>query len=239
MSENFVNQVTLQYFMNKDQFENMLKKKNALESNKKDKEFYYQRIMQMTEELFQEDTSAISNFYPDVKYAFDNYIKTCIHYFKTVDQFDIIQEEYKDMEEDMEEIKDIKEIKEIDDEEELKDLDKILGINANEESKADTDRLMMRSIKLINPTLDQFVTRTQFKPIATPVYPSQKNINLSDPQLQLKGLNQKKNITSIYDNNNKYENENKYKDKCEDEDEDEDPYEVAEIVEDDEYPDEY
>jgi hypothetical protein len=33
---------------------------------------------------------------PEVKNAFDNYIKTCINYFKTIDSNDIIQEDYKD-----------------------------------------------------------------------------------------------------------------------------------------------
>ena len=109
---------------------------------------------------------------PDVKCAFENYVKTCIEYFKTLDECDIIQEDYSELEE----------------------LDNVLNLSENKNiSIDDANHLLMRSVK-ITP-LDKLVKRTIFKK-EQEVMPIQKEINLNEPYLKNKGICQKKNITN-------------------------------------------
>jgi len=125
---------------------------------------------------------------PDVKYAYSNFLNASISYFKTVDNNDIIQSEYKDMEFPSE-----------------------ICCNENDISGnvVDADKLLMRSIKIDVPTLDKYVTRTRTKKKDEIILPKQKNINLNDSEFKIKGL-KKNNITNIYeDKNTKKENEEK------------------------------
>ena len=96
MSDAFVNQVTLNCLMNKEQYSKYVSNVITKKINRKDKKFYRKRIYNLTKELLLTDEQTAC-LLPDVKYAFDNYIKTCIYYFKTLDNNDIIQEEYKEI----------------------------------------------------------------------------------------------------------------------------------------------
>ena len=103
---------------------------------------------------------------------FENYVKTCIEYFKTLDECDIIQEDYSELEE----------------------LDNVLNLSENKNiSIDDANHLLMRSVK-ITP-LDKLVKRTIFKK-EQEIMPIQKEINLNEPYLKNKGICQKKNITN-------------------------------------------
>jgi hypothetical protein len=81
----------------------------------------------------------------------------------------------------------------------------------------EADKLMMRSIKIKPPSLDKYVKRKTTKPQEKMILPKQKEVNLMDPELKVKGLNsssnnnnniKKKNITNKYDEliNSKKEN---------------------------------
>ena len=83
----------------------------------------------------------------------------------------------------------------------------------------DANKLMMRSIKITNPTLDKYVKRKNTKPEEKLILPKQKEVNLMDPELKVKGIQsnssnnnndniKKKNITNKYDEliNTKKEN---------------------------------
>ena len=206
MSEAFVNQVTLDCLLNKSQYSKFLMNKTEKISNKKDKKFYRKRIFSLTKELLLSKEKP-ENLLPDVEYAFNNYVNSCVHYFKAIDSNDILQTEYTSFNE-------------------LSTLDGlILGLEDDDTtSKEEADKLMMRSINIIsNSSLDHFITRKITKKPEEIILPKQKDINLSDPILKNKGVNnsdKKKNIINKYGETNNTEkkiNEDKkekYKNEC-------------------------
>lgn len=177
MSEEFVNKVTLEYLVNKEYNVAPSLKNNV---NKKDKKFYRKRVFNLTKELLSNEEP--SDLLPDVKKAFDNFTNHCINYFKTIDCSDILQEDYKDisMNHLLYNAGDLKESAQIQD---------------------DANKLMMRSINIQPCTLDKFITRTVKK--EQTIMPQQKDVDLSNPELKLKGVKKKKNITNIYEENKK------------------------------------
>jgi len=182
MSDNFVNQVTLECFMNKDQYHRHVAQKVAKQTNKKDVKFYRKRIVSLTRDLLygtgteseDQETQILS---PDINYSFQEYIKTCIHHFKSLDRCDIIQEDYAGIVESVRELT----------------ADEIV-------TQEEADKLLMRSILLKEaPTLDKFIKRTTTAPEVAPILPKQKDINLRDPILKNKGVGKKKNIHNKYE----------------------------------------
>ena len=209
MSEEFVNQVTLKCLMNKDQYNkyvknNTIKLPNSV--NKKDKKFYKKRIYNIIKQLLSsQETEIEPRLFTDVQKSFDNFVNICIHSLKIIDKTDIIQEDYKDIAESI--------ILNLDMNTEL-DIDDI-------KTKEEADLLLLRSIKIANPSLDNFVKRKYTKAPEKMVMPQQKDINLRDPNLKIKGIKEKekekdnlnsekkKNITNIYDKNENTEKNNK------------------------------
>lgn len=189
MSESLINQITLDYLINKDLYAKCITKQVVHENNKKDKRFYRKRISSLIKELLLGESP--ENVTPDVKYAFDNFAKTCIQYFKTIDSTDIIQEDYTAIIEH----------------ENLAKLDHILGAT-DELNQADANQLMMRSINIASLTMDNFITKTNITQLDKIVLPKERNINLTDPLLKKKGIKsknknqKKKNINSKYEETN-------------------------------------
>jgi hypothetical protein len=190
-SDAFLNQASLDYLINTKQYKNHFKgfAENTLNKkiNKKDKKFYRRRILSLTKDLLYKEESEII-VSPDIKCAFDNLVKTCIHYFKILDRNDIIQEDYNGFDE---------EIKEENDKKELSETEKFL--------KEENEKLLMRSVKMSSRPLDNFVKIKMTKQIEELIIPQQKEINLKDPILKNKGVNKKKNITNNYDDDTKKE----------------------------------
>ena len=172
MSEEFINNVTLEYLVNKE-YNIIHKPRNHV--NKKDKKFYRRRIFNITKELLSNEEP--SDLLPEVKHAFDNYMKHCIHYFKVIDCSDILQEDYKD-------------ITKV----EFGDAD---CDESSQQTQDEANKLMMRSINIQTNTLDKFITRTVKKD--TTIMPQQKDVDLKNPDLKLKGVKKKKNITNTYE----------------------------------------
>ena len=197
MSQAFVDQVTLDCLLNKSMFNTQVKNKKAQVVNKEERKFYKKRIYNLFKEILI-NKSEPENLFPDVKYAYDNFINSSINYFKTIDNNDLLQEEYKTLDETA--LENINAIPELGDD---------IGIE-------DANKLMMRSIKITNPTLDKYVKRKNTKPEEKLILPKQKEVNLMDPELKVKGLQnnsnnnniKKKNITNKYDEliNTKKEN---------------------------------
>ena len=200
MSQAFVDQVTLDCLLNKSLFNNQVKNKKAQSVNKEDKKFYKKRIYNLFKEMLINKTEP-EDLFPDVKYAYDNFINASINYFKTIDNNDLLQEEYKTLDE--QDIININAIPELGDDK---------TIMTSEEA----DKLMMRSIKIKTPSLDKYVKRKNTKPEEKLILPRQKEVNLMDPELKVKGIQsnsnnnniKKKNITNKYDEliNTKKEN---------------------------------
>jgi hypothetical protein len=171
MSQSYVNQVTIDCLLNKNVINKYVKNKE----NKEEIKFYKKRIYNLFKEIITGNSP--SDLLPDVKYAYSNFLTESIRYFKTVDNNDIIQSEYKDIEFPPE-----------------------LGCDVNDVSGniVEADKLLMRSIKIDVPTLDKYVTRISTKKKEKIILPKQKDINLNDPELKIKGL-KKININNFYE----------------------------------------
>ena len=61
----------------------------------------------------------------------------------------------------------------------------------------------MRSVKMSNHSLDNFIKIKMTKNIEELIIPQQKEINLKDPILKIKGITKKKNIINNYDEDTK------------------------------------
>jgi hypothetical protein len=190
MSDAFINQVTLDCLLNKEMFNKHVKNQKSKSINKEERKFYKKRIYNLFKELLITKEEP-EDLLPDVKYAYDNFIHSCIHYFKTIDNNDLNQEEYKNLYE----------------EPDINNIPKLNDDNLKTEEEA--NKLLMRSIKIITPPLDKFVKRRTTKVEEQIIMPKQKEINLNDPELKLKGINKKKNITNKYDEINNSKKENK------------------------------
>lgn len=196
MSSGIVDQITLECLMNKETYTKLMSHKTIVEERTKDRKFYRKRISNLTKELLAGE--APENLLPDVTFAFDNYVKTCINFFKIIDESDIIQKDYEDLNE-------VPLVTVTDDAalENQSDSEKAVIIEqVKEEPKLEiknTDRCMMRSVKLINTTLDNFVTLAPPTKVkdhnvnepAKKELPKQKEIDLTNPELKNKGINNK------------------------------------------------
>ena len=195
-SDEFLNQASFDYLINTKQYKIQLisSTENAINRkiNRKDKKFYRRRILSLTKDLLSKEESEIV-VSPDIKYAFDNLVKTCIHYFKIIDRNDIIQKDYNGFDEEIKE------------EKELNETEKFL--------KEENEKLLMRSVKMSNHSLDNFIKIKMTKQAEELIIPQQKEINLKDPILKNKGVIKKKNIINNYDEDTKKQsketNENK------------------------------
>lgn len=153
MSQDLINQITLNCLMNKHQYEKYVTNKISKSINEEDKKNYMERILSLTKELITNSESEVeeeNTIAPDVKYTFEQYIKSCIQYFKLTDNNDVIQEKYKELD-----IKLVEELKE-DVQEEEEELEK--ENKEEKEEKEQDNSLWVRSIKMCNPSLDSFIT---------------------------------------------------------------------------------
>ena len=184
-SNDLINKITLDYLLNTEQYS---KYKNTQEKekhvNKKDKKFYKKRIFNLFKELLT-TSKPPENLSPDVIYTFDNFLNTSRQYFQTLDKSDILQEDYKF----------------IDD---ISNNDMSNIVVENGQSIESANKLVMRSIQI--NTLNNFVTKKASKPKLM-ILPKQREINLNDPELKTKGI-PKKNITNKYDENKDAKTEN-------------------------------
>jgi hypothetical protein len=155
MSQDLINQITLNCLMNKHQYEKYVTSKISKSINDDDKKIYKKRIIFLTKELLSNSNNEEkeNTIAPDVKYAFEQYIKSCIQYFKLVDNNDVIQEKYKDLD-IVKENNDIEE----EEKEDNQEKDKLIQ---DEEELEKNNSLWVRSIKMYNPSLDSFINKKQ------------------------------------------------------------------------------
>ena len=188
---NYVDEVTLECLMNKEQYGKHVRKMPAIPTkvNNSDRKFYKKRIYDLTKQLLNNEP-IIENIFPDVIKGFQNYIKACVDYFKTLDKTDILQEDYQSIEDSL-------------------NRDRNNEINVDYVSSTqEANQMMMRSIKIQEPnSLEKLVKRTQTKHVKQMILPREKDINLKDPILKNKGIREKKNITNKYEEKNKINQE--------------------------------
>lgn len=179
MNNSYINQITLDCLLNKEFMEKRIIKNKEKQIDKKDFKFYRKRIFNLFKVMICNEESL--DITPDVKYAYTNFIKSLIHYFKVKDNNDLLQEEYKEINN-------------------LENCTNDISLNLLDDKICkyeNPDILLMRSVKLDVPTLDKYVKRISTNKKENIILPKQREINLTNPELKDKGI--KKNI------NNKYE----------------------------------
>jgi catalase (peroxidase I) len=206
MSEELIQQITLDCLVNKDIYTKMQNTNKTRNINKREKKFYRKRILNLSKDLLLKKDNDYDEINPDIKNSFDNFIKTCIHYFKIIDRNDILQEDYIDYQD-------------------FNLLNDTLNSNNDESSNLINEsidnntitekdnRLFMRSIKIKNG-LENFVKITSTIKKDEIILPKIKEINLQDPNLRIKGIQKKENIRIKYDEtkiHNEKQNQNQNK----------------------------
>ena len=177
MQDNLINQITLDYLMNKDQYDKYVSQTKKSKSNKRDKKFYKKRIYNLTKELL---LGINDNVYSEVRYSFENYINSCIHYFKSLDNNDIIQEN-------------------------LNIIKPICSNSESDEFNFDlnaANEQYIKSLKSKENILTNLVSRETIGEKKKIILPQNRHINLKNPDLKLKGVKKfikKKNINNIYE----------------------------------------
>lgn len=140
MNNSYINQITLEYLINKEIIDKHAIAQREKKSNKEDLQFYKKRIVNLFNEII--SNKQPTDLYPDVEYAYEKFIKSSINYFKVKDNNDLLQEEYTDnLINDM-------------------SCNKII---TNEEQTNDADKLLMRSVKVELHTLDKYVKKNSMK----------------------------------------------------------------------------
>ena len=171
-----INQITLDCLLNKEQYSKYLNStmNKTLHSNKRDRKFYKKRILQLTKDLLSSETDATM----DITYAFDHFTRTCISYFKMMDKTDILQTDYSEF-----------------------NITPNTAIAPEDTTLTfeDTSMSFMRTVKVNNITMDKFVKRTSTAPPKTQIVPIQREVNLKDPELRNKGIRKKKNVETVYE----------------------------------------
>ena len=173
ISMNEIDNITLEYFLNKSQYQGLIKKHDILNDKNfiSEKKFYKKRILDLTKKLFRNEIEDLQ-----LKNVFNGYIKSCCNYLKFQDKKDIIQENYSEEEEMVNE--DI--------------LDQIEEVGYN-----NCDYLILKEKETKKITMDNFIIKNEKKPSV--ILPEKKKYNLKSKDLKTKGIEKKKNI------NNKYE----------------------------------
>lgn len=201
MSQELINKITLDYLLNKEQHEKYIKQNIHKKIYSKDKKFYRKRIVSLTKELLL-DVSC--NIYPEVKYTFDTYINTCIHFFKSLDNNDIIQKELSDIKKERS--------------------NSFIDLSNN---YIEANNTFIKTLKFHDKSLDKFVIKTKIGKNEI-ILPQKKNVDLKDPVLKTKGVKnfpKKKNITNIYEDPHKIEKEKNKKNKKDKQNETDNPNE--------------
>ena len=188
MSQAYVNQLTLNCLVNKDMINKHIDKKKLNKEEREEIKFYRKRTYNLFKELI--NGAPPADLLPDVKYAYDTFVKASIHYFKTVDNNDIIQAEYDGFESTFSLYNVI--IQAEYDGFESTFVEPVYDLSGN--SALDADKIIMRSVKVDLPqSLDKHVSKTTVqKKEAEIILPKQKDINLLDPKFEFKGIKKEK-----------------------------------------------
>jgi hypothetical protein len=90
----FVDQVTLDFLLNKEMYNDHVQNKKIAKINKEERKFYKKRIFQLFKDIV--TGSEPEDLPMDIKYAYNNFLNACIHHFKVTDSNNVIQSEFKD-----------------------------------------------------------------------------------------------------------------------------------------------
>jgi hypothetical protein len=93
MSQAFVDQITLDYLLNKEMYNSHVNNKKAAQVNKEERKLYKKRVYNLFKHIISGEDP--DDLLPDVKYAYNNFFNSCIHYLKAKDTNDLVQSEFK------------------------------------------------------------------------------------------------------------------------------------------------
>jgi hypothetical protein len=167
-----------------------MEKKTSESTSKRERKFYSQRFIKLTKNLLRKKD--VEDMPADIKFAFESFLKSCIHHFKMTDHTETVQAEYdkEDVEEEV-----VNELIEAEEEGEEEVVEK--GEQEGEEEEvvdeliegADEEEMRSLKIKMENMYLDNFVKKTPID-IFIPHTKNKKNLNK---------LRKKKNIDNNYE----------------------------------------
>ena len=152
---------------------------NSEEITKEEYEFYKKRILFSIKEMFQ---GKHKKYTGNMKNAFDEYISCAVKHFKLQDKYDILQAEYKNLEDEANKTTQNNHPKESNHSKEMEhnDVQMLANNHFDRDAHMNPNKLTQNGfVKVIEPE-----TKV--------IYPYKKEINLKDPKLKSKGI-QKKN----------------------------------------------
>lgn len=175
ISMNEMDNLTLEFFMNKSQYQGLIKKHDIFNDKNfnKEKKFYKKRILDLTKKLFRNEVDD-----SQLKNNFNGYIKSCCNYLKFIDKSDLMQENYSDYENEPTPLDGLDEV----------------GYN-------NCDYLIVNKPETKQITMDNFINKKEKK--TNIILPEKKNFNLKSQELKTKGLPKKKNINNKYEDKKK------------------------------------
>lgn len=186
-SNSYVNQVTLQFLMNKSQFSNYLEKKVADSISKREKKIYNKRFLDLIKMLLKKKN--VDDIPSDIKFTFESLLKSCIHHFKMTDHTECVQSEY--YKEDTINDNDIND-NDINDNE-INDTNDINDINdtndTNDINEINDEEMRSLKVKMENMYLDNFIKSKTNTDI---FIPHQKNIVLRNENENINTKSQSK-----------------------------------------------
>ena len=168
-NEKYINNITLEYLLNPHLYEKIHSDKNNIdESLLRDIDFYKERLCKMTKDMCK--GKFINN---NIKNIYYNYATTIIYYLKQLDEKDLLQSYYNDLNLD-------------------NNIDNNNAIgNSSDISLIPTsvENLVINKISK-NKSLDNFVKKININK-DDKILPQRRVANISDPALKKKGLKKK------------------------------------------------
>ena len=176
---NYLDNITLEYFTNRTQYETILKK-NDINNDKyytKNKKFYKKRILDLTKRLFRDELEEQDK---QLKSIFDSYVKSCINYLQFLDKRDIMQDKYDSSDNNINTVNTVNTVNTnsitIGD-------NSIIDINKH----TNNDCLLFKKEEVKKVNLDNYVIHTN--KIETPkILPKKQEINLKSKKYKTKGI---------------------------------------------------
>lgn len=182
MEPDTTNHMTLEYLLNPVYHSGVFQTKSKTnhlndEISSTDLKFYRKRINALSRDMTRGNVNGTNQI---VQEAHTAYVKAAIHYFKESDKSELLQNEYKNSDEDVE----------------RKGTQQQPIKNSNNKNKEDFDidaaNKALFETPATHPTLDTFVTSKTLK-VAEPMKPPQRRqINLKTKEFRMKGLRSKK-----------------------------------------------
>ena len=187
---NEIDNISLQFFTNKTQYDLLIKRNNVSINTEftSEKKFYKKRILDLTKRGFKNEIED-----NHVSGTFDTYIKACIDYLKFNDKKEIYQEQYGDIDEDL--------TSDNNNEENVNENDSSLnGLHTIHETEYENcNELMYKKDDIKKLNLDTYV---KIKGVnkKSKILPKKPEINIKSKDYKTKGIiKKKKKLTNIYE----------------------------------------